>query len=415
MKIAVVGGGISGLAAAYLLNRAHEIEVFERSDYAGGHANTVNVDADGRDLGLDTGFIVYNEHTYPGFSGLLHELGVATNVGDMSISVRCRACRVEYSSRGLGGMLAQRSNVLRSARWRLGWDILRFFRDTRRVLSTGSYEQATLDAFLEDRGYSGEFVRHFIVPLASAVWSTPPAAVGDLPARYFLAFLQNHGIIGLQPAFVWRTVRGGSREYVRRLTASFDCRVRLSTPVRAVWRDAEGVRIAFADGRERGFDKVVLACHADQALKLLADPSNAEKRALGGFSYTVNRAILHTDSAMLPHRPAARASWNYATDDCRLGGTVLGMTYHLNRLQALDEPVDYCVSLNASVAPATVIRELAYEHPAYSFETLAAQQALSSLNGTRHTYYAGAHLGYGFHEDGFQSGVRVAALLGVPA
>lgn len=414
MKIAVVGGGVSGLTAAYLLNRTHDIELFEQNDYAGGHAHTVVAEVGGRELGLDTGFIVYNDHTYPGFSGLLRELGVATNESDMSISVRCRACRVEYSSRGLGGMLAQRSSVLRPARWPLGWDTLRFFRDTRRVLREGSYEQATLDAFLRDRRYSGEFVRHFMVPLASAVWSTPPAAIGELPARYFLGFLQNHGIIGLQPAFVWRTVRGGSREYVRRLTASFDYRVRLSTPVRAVWRDAEGVRITLDDGRERAFDKVVLACDADQALKLLADPSKEERRALGGFSYTANRAILHTDSAMLPRRPAARASWNYATDDCRGGGGMLGMTYHLNRLQALDEPVDYCVSLNARVAPAAVICDMTYEHPAYTFGTLAAQQALASVNGARHTYYAGAHLGYGFHEDGFQSGVRVAALLGVP-
>jgi len=262
MKIAVVGGGVSGLTAAYLLNRAHEVEVFERSDYAGGHANTVVVDAGGRDLGLDTGFIVYNDHTYPGFSGLLRELGVETKAGDMSISVRCRACRLEYSSRGLRGMLAQRSNVLRPARWSLGRDILRFFRDTRRVLREGSHQQATLGAFLREQRYSNEFVRHFVMPLASAVWSTPPGAVNDLPAHYFLGFLQNHGIIGLQPAFVWRTVSGGSREYVRRLTASFDCRVRLSTPVRAVRRDAEGVQVVLADGRERGFDKVVLACHA---------------------------------------------------------------------------------------------------------------------------------------------------------
>jgi predicted NAD/FAD-binding protein len=414
MKIAIVGGGVSGLTAAYLLNRKHDIEVFEQNDYAGGHANTVLAAVGGRELGLDTGFIVYNEHTYPGFSGLLRELSVETKAGDMSISVRCRACRLEYSSRGLRGMLAQRSSVLRPARWSLGRDILRFFRDTRRVLREGSHQQATLRVFLREQRYSNEFVRHFVMPLASAVWSTPPGAVGDLPARYFLAFLQNHGIIGLQPAFVWRTVSGGSREYVRRLTASFDRRVRLSTPVRAVRRDAEGVQIVLADGRERGFDKVVLACHADQALHLLADPSDEERRALASFSYTVNRAVLHTDAAMLPRLSAARASWNYVTDDCRLAGNVLGMTYHLNRLQALDEPVDYCVSLNAEVTPSAVLREMIYEHPAYTFGTLAAQQALSSLNGERHTYYAGAHLGYGFHEDGFQSGAGVAAMLGVP-
>jgi predicted NAD/FAD-binding protein len=415
MKIAVVGAGISGLTAAYLLNRKHDIEVFERNDYAGGHANTVVADVGGRHVGLDTGFIVYNDHTYRGFSGLLRELGVATKAGDMSISVRCGACRLEYSSRGVRGMLAQPSNLLRPARWGLGRDILRFFRDTRRALREGSYDQATLDLFMREQRYGGEFVRHFLLPLAAAVWSTPAGSVGDLPARYFLEFLQNHGIIGLQPAFVWRTVSGGSREYVRRLTASFDCRVRLSTPVRAVRRDADGVRVVLADGCERSFDKIVLACHADQALRLLADASVDEEAALRGFSYTVNRAVLHTDASMLPRRYAARASWNYATDDCRVPDGTLGMTYHLNRLQVLDEPVEYCVSLNAGVAPAAVIRGLTYEHPAYTFGTLAAQQALLSLNGTRHTYYAGAHLGYGFHEDGFQSGVRVAALLGVLA
>jgi predicted NAD/FAD-binding protein len=415
MKIAVVGAGISGLTAAYLLNRKHEIELLERNDYAGGHANTVGIDVNGRDLGLDTGFIVYNDHTYPGFSGLLRELGVATNAGDMSLSVRCRACRLEYSSRGLFGMLAQRSNAFRPARLGLGLDILRFFRDTRRVCREGGYEQATLHEFLCAQRYGGEFVRHFIVPLASAVWSTPSGSVGNLPVRYFLGFLQNHGIVGLQPAFVWRTVKGGSREYVRRLTASFDFRVRLSTPVRAVRRNVAGVRVMLANGSEREFDKIVLACHADEALDLLADPSDEENDALRGFAYTVNRAVLHTDASMLPRRAPARASWNYMTDDCRAPRGALGMTYHLNRLQSLDEPVEYCVSLNASVAPSAVIREMTYEHPAYTFGALAAQQALLRLNGERHTYYAGAHLGYGFHEDGFQSGARVAALLGAQA
>jgi predicted NAD/FAD-binding protein len=396
------------------LHRSYQVELFEREDYAGGHANTLAIDAGGRELGLDTGFMVFNDHTYPGFSRLLRELGVATQPGDMSISVRCRACQLEYSSRGLNGMLAQRSNAFRPARWRLGWDILRFYRDTRRVLRDGSCEQATLAVFLQEKGYGAEFARHFLLPLASAVWSMPPGTVGDMPATYFLRFLQNHGIIGLQPAFVWRTVRGGSREYVRRLTESFGCRLQLSTPVRAVRRDDCGVQLRLAGGCEQVFDKVVMACHADQALRLLADPSREEEAALDGFSYTVNRAVLHTDASMLPQRPAARASWNYATDDCRRAGGTLGMTYHLNRLQALDEPTDYCVSLNADVAPAAVIRTMTYEHPAYTFSTLAAQQALARLNGQRHTYYAGAHLGYGFHEDGFQSGVRVAKQLGVP-
>lgn len=415
MKIAIVGAGVSGLSAAYLLHRAHDIVLFERNDYAGGHANTVGVAADGRDVGLDTGFIVYNEHTYPGFSSLLRELQVPTKTGDMSLSVRCHACRLEYSSRGLAGMLAQRSGVFRPDRWRLGVDILRFYRDTRRALRDSQGAAGTLAEFVHAHRYSGEFVRHFLTPLVAAVWSTPPGSIRDFPARYMLGFLQNHGIIGLQPAYAWRTVEGGSRAYVRRMTATFACRMRLSTPVRAVRRDVDGVEVALADGSACRFDKVVLACHADEALRLLADASPAEQQALGGFAYSENHAVLHTDSSMLPVRAAARASWNYVTDDCRGPQVTLGMTYHLNRLQALDEPVDYCVSINgaAATSPRGVIREMTYAHPTYTQGTLAAQEALRRLNGVRHTYFAGAHLGYGFHEDGFQSGVRVAALMGV--
>lgn len=415
MKIGIVGAGIAGLTAAYLLNRAHDIELIERNDYAGGHANTIAVDAgDGRTIGLDTGFIVYNEHTYPGFTKLLRELNVATKPGDMSLSVRCRWCCMEYSSRGLGGMLAQRRNLGRPNRWLLGYDILRFYRDTRRAVSGGAYADATIDDFVRDRGYGGEFVRHFLLPLASAVWSTPSDEAGTFPLRYFLSFLTNHGIIGLQPAHRWRTIEGGSQNYVRAMTASFPCRTRLSAPVRAIVRDCDGVSVMLDGGERRRYDKIVLACHADEALRLLGDASCQETVALGGFSYTANAAVLHTDAARLPGRAAARASWNYVTDDCRSGGAPLGMTYHLNRLQALDEPVDYCVSLNAAgIDPATILREMTYEHPRYTFETLAAQQAIERLQGARHTYFAGAHLGYGFHEDGVASGERVAREFGL--
>jgi predicted NAD/FAD-binding protein len=414
MKIAVVGAGIAGLTAAYLLNRGHEVELFERNDYAGGHANTVTIDAGDRPLGLDTGFIVYNEHTYPGFTKLLETLKVGTTAGDMSISVRCRACRMEYSSRGLGGMLADRTNLLRPGRWRLGVDILRFYRDTRRALAGGGYADATIDEFVREKRYAGEFVRHFLVPLASAVWSTPPGEIGSFPVMYFLRFLSNHGIIGLQPAFVWRTIEGGSQNYVRAMTATFAHDVRLLTPVRGVTRDADGATVCLESGESRRFDKVVMACHANEALRLLGDASDDEQRALAGFSYTANLAVLHTDASMLPKRARARASWNYTTDDCRGAGGVLGMTYDLNRLQALDEAQTYCVSLNAQgVRPETIMREMQYDHPRYTFETLAAQQAVERINGARHTYFAGAHLGHGFHEDGFQSGARVAAGFGI--
>ena len=414
MKIGIIGSGIAGLTATYLLNRAHEVELLERNDYAGGHANTVTVDAGGRELGLDTGFIVYNEHTYPGFTKLLRELHVATKPGDMSLSVRCNACRMEYSSRGIGGMLAQRSNLARPRRWLLGYDILRFYRDATRALGSAAHADATIDDFVRARRYGGEFVQHFLLPLASAVWSTPSHNVGAFPLRYFLAFLVNHGIIGLQPAHRWRTIEGGSKRYVRAMTDTFPCRVRLSTPVWRVMRDCAGVHVLLENGERRRYDKIVLACHADEALRLLGDADGAEERALGGFSYTTNRAILHTDVSRLPARTAARASWNYVTDDCRGAGASLGMTYHLNRLQALDEPVDYCVTLNASgIRPDTILKEMTYEHPQYTFETLAAQEAVERLQGARHTYFAGAHLGYGFHEDGVASGERVGREFGI--
>ena len=415
MKIGIIGAGIAGLTAAYLLNRAHDVELLERNDYAGGHANTITVDAGGgRELGLDTGFIVYNERNYPGFTKLLRELNVATKPGDMSLSVRCRSCRMEYASRGLGGMLAQRGNLARPRRWLLGYDILRFYRDTRSALVGATPTDATIADFVRERRYGAEFVRHFLLPLASAVWSTPSDEVGTFPLRYFLSFLTNHGIIGLKPAHQWRTIEGGSKRYVRAMIESFPCRTRLSAPVRKILREADGVSVLLDGGERRRYDKIVLACHADEALRMLGDASCQEERALGAFAYTSNRAVLHTDASRLPRRPAARASWNYVTDDCRGSGAPLGMTYHLNRLQALDEPIDYCVSLNAAgIDPDTILREMTYEHPRYTFETLAAQQAVEHLQGARHTYFAGAHLGYGFHEDGLASGERVARDFGI--
>lgn len=415
MRIAVIGAGVSGLTAAYLLGRAHHVELFERNGYAGGHAHSVIVPGRRGPVALDTGFLVYNERTYPGFTRLLRELGVATQASDMSLGVRCDACGIEYSSRGLRGMLAQGWRGMRPGSITLGYDILRFYRDARRTLRDGVAGDETLAQFLRRRRYGGAFVRHFIMPLAAAVWSTPTAEVDDFPARYFLRFLLNHGIIGLQPAFVWRTVRGGSRVYVDALLREARCRVMLDAPVRAVRRCRGGVEVVTDAGDARSFDRVVLACHADEALAMLGeDADDGERAALAGFEYTSHPVTLHTDERLLPRRAAARASWNYWTADCR-HPAALGMTFHLNRLQALDEPQEYCVSLNAAgcVRPERVIAGMTYAHPRYTFWTLAAQRAVEALQGARNTYYAGAHLGYGFHEDGLQSAVRVAGALGV--
>jgi predicted NAD/FAD-binding protein len=413
VKIAVVGAGISGLTAAYLLNRAHDVELFERNAYAGGHANTVVVSDSGAKVALDTGFIVYNEDNYPGFTRLLRELNVSTQASEMSLGVSCQSCRLEYSSRGLRGMLAQRTNIARPPRWMLGVDILRFYRDTRRVLRRGPFQTDTLGEYLRARRYSGEFSRHFLVPLAAAVWSTSPRQALDFPLRHFLQFLTNHGIIGLQPANKWRTVAGGSRNYIRAMLDTFPGQTHLAAPPTRIERRPDSVHVQLASGECRSFDQVVLACHADEALALLVDPSEAERRALGAFSYTSNRVVLHSDVSLLPARPAARGSWNYATRDCR-SDSALAMTYHLNRLQALSGTRDYCVSVNPRhIHPGKIIQEMTYDHPQYTFETLEAQQVMERINGERRTWYAGAHLGYGFHEDGLASGARVAAAFGI--
>jgi predicted NAD/FAD-binding protein len=415
VRIAIVGAGISGLTAAYLLSRAHEVELFERNDYAGGHTNTVTLETPSGELGLDTGFIVYNETTYPGFTRLLAGLGVATQPSEMSLAVSCRPCDLEYSSRGARGMLAQPINLARPRRWRFAWDIYRFFRTAGAAMTSENLGDATLSDFISRERYGSEFRRHFVVPLVAAVWSTPPHEADAFPAQHFLRFIHNHGLIGRTRGLRWRTVSGGSQTYVKRLLAAFPGRTRLSAPVTAVRRGAADVQVMVAGGEWRTFDKVVLACHADEALALLVDPGDEERSALAAFTYTPNRIVLHTDATVLPKRKAARASWNYTTADCRRPGAPLALTYHLNRLQAIGPGVDYCVSVNPRlpICPESVIRELSYDHPRFTFETIAAQKRIEALNGERHTYFAGAHLGYGFHEDGFQSAVRVARHLGV--
>ncbi len=418
MRVAIVGAGISGLAAAYLLRTAHDVEVFERNDYPGGHSNTIHVEGESGSIALDTGFVVYNEKTYPGFTRLLRELGAPTQPSEMSLSVTCRACRLEYGSRGsrgITGKLAQQGNIARPGRWLLGFDIKRFFRDDQRAVEEGSYSTATLGEFLKAKRYGGEFRRHFIIPLASAVWSMTPDDVWGFPVLYLLKFLQNHGLIGADAAPEWRTVTGGSGEYVRRMVAALPNGVHLSTPVRRVYRSTQGVDLLLATGETRRFDRVVMACPAHRTRSLLADASPEERAALSLFKYTTNRVLLHTDTSVLPASREAWSSWNYSTEDCRGDAGTLRMTYHLNRLQAIPGDRHYCVSVNpdGSVRRETVLRELEDEHPQYTFATMEGQRRLEKLNGTRGTFFAGAHLGYGFHEDGFASGARVAEMLGV--
>ncbi|MGE0057773.1 MAG: NAD(P)/FAD-dependent oxidoreductase [Dehalococcoidia bacterium] len=414
MKVAIVGAGVSGLVTAYILSRNHDVTIFERNAYFGGHSNTVSTTGPGGDVHLDTGFLVYNEPAYPQFSRLLAELGVATQPSDMSFSVTCEACDLQYSSRGIAGFLSKPRSLLSPAGYRLGRDIIRFYRDAPRSIDSTELEGLTIDGYLHLRGYSSEFKRHFIVPLAAAVWSSPPDEIDAFPAAYMLRFLYNHGLVGGgNERWRWRTVSGGSRAYVKAITDRLPNAL-AKTAVQRVIRGASGIELTVDGGnRVERCDVVVLACHADEALALLADADDRERDALSRFSYTHNHIVLHTDGTLLPAKNAARASWNYLTDDCRRPSADLALTYHLNRLQSVWDGTDYCVSVNPRrpIDPRTIIGEFNYDHPRYTFGTLEGQRSVQQINGLRRTFFAGAHLGHGFHEDGVASAYRVAALI----
>jgi predicted NAD/FAD-binding protein len=356
------------------------------------------VDVRGGDdrLAVDTGFIVHNAVNYPRLLKLFEELGVATQDSEMSLAVSCAGCGLEFSSRR-----PHRSG-------RLLPEILRFQRTAEAVIARDEHAGSTLARFVASEQYSERFAHHFLVPLCSAIWSAPPDAALDFPARYAVSFLSNHGVLGLRH-FRWRTVTGGSRQYVRALLGRFGGRLHLDG-VRTIERDADGVTLRTGDGQARRFDRVVVATHADEALALLAAPTGEERRLLGSFAFTVNETVLHTDVRFLPRSRALRAAWNYQLATCAPEGTHPTMTYSMNRLQRLTEDEEYCVTLNRGreIDESKVIARFDYTHPQYSFTSLAAQSELGSLNGPNHTAFAGAWQGYGFHEDGLVSGQRAA-------
>ena len=413
LRVAVVGAGISGLSAAYLLSRRHRVELFEKDRRLGGHAHTHTVEHEGRPFDVDSGFLVYNHRTYPHFSRLLAELGVGGHPSDMSFSVDCRRCRLLYSTRGLNGLFTQRRRVVDPGYLRMLASIPRFNRRARALLDSPGGPEATLGQFLEEGRSPDAFARHFMLPLVGAVWSSSAADVRGFAARPLLRFMDNHGWLDIDPPRWW-TISGGSRRYVEAIAARLGRSVHAGCGVLTVQRDPDGVRVLTERGEWRRFDRVVLATHADQALGLLADPSADEVRLLGAFRYSRNRTLLHTDASVLPRSPRAWASWNMATSDCRREGAPVSLTYHLNRLQSRPGPTQFCVSLNLErePAPGTVLAEMDYTHPILDATAVAAQPGLRRLSGQRHTFFAGAHMRYGFHEDGLMSGMKVAEALG---
>ncbi len=408
MSIAIIGTGISGLVAAHHLHKAHDITLFEANDYVGGHTATVTVAQDGRSYDVDTGFIVFNDWTYPNFIALLDELDVASQPSAMSFSVRCEQTGLEYNGTSLNTMFAQRRNLMRPSFLKMIRDILRFHREAPATIGDAS-APATLGEFLKERSYGRRFVEHYLVPMGSAVWSTDPERFLQIPLRFFVSFFQNHGMLSVDERPQWRVVRGGSRRYVDAITRPFTDRIRLSTPVVAVARTASGVDVRTAAGSQR-FDHVVFATHSDAALRLLRDPSPDERDILRALPYQSNDVVLHTDQTLMPRVRRAWAAWNYHVQPDTSRATV---TYNLNILQSLPSHAPFLVTLNrtGAIAPDKVLRRFTYDHPLFTTESIAAQQRWSEISGSRNTHYCGAYWFNGFHEDGVNSALRVVRAL----
>lgn len=410
-RIAVIGSGISGLSAAYYLSRRNEVHLFERDNRVGGHTHTVMVDSSNGSIPVDTGFIVHNDRTYPNFCRLMNQLGVETQPSDMSFAVTALNGTFEYASHGLAGFFAQKSNYFSPRHYTLLREILRFNRNAPKILNDPQAEGQTLGAFLDAGRYAPVFVDRYLIPMAGAVWSMAPEAMPEFPAQTLIRFMQNHGMLGIDTHPKWKVIRGGSHSYLGPITAPFQHRIAQDTTITFVDRSEQGVTIHIQGQPARQFDEVVFACHGDQILPLLTTPTETERDVLSCFTTTRNETCLHTDAALLPKRGAARASWNYLLGD---SGKVT-VTYHMNRLQSLSTPEDYCITLNASgtLDRSKVLRTMVYEHPLYTRAAIRAQQRWNEISGKHHTHFCGAYWFYGFHEDGVRSGMRVAEALGV--
>ena len=407
MKIAIVGTGIAGNVAAFKLRQEHEITVFESAAYVGGHTNTVDVYEDGVEHAVDTGFIVFNDRTYPNFIQLLSDIGQESQPSQMSFSVQAEDKGIEYSGSSLNALFAQRKNIVRPPFYRMIRDILRFNGNTLPNINQVD-ESEKLGDYLAQNGYGDEFVDHYLVPMAAAIWSAEPKSVMDMPVKFLLRFFANHGLLQIKDRPQWRVITGGSREYVNKLVGGHRDRIRLNSPVQSIRRVDDRVELHSATGGKEIFDYVFVACHSDQALALLDDATPAEREVLGAIRYQQNEAILHTDESLMPKRRKAWAAWNYHIP--RDSTCHVAVTYNMNILQGLTTASQYMVTLNndRNIAPEDIIRRISYEHPVYSQGSVAAQQRQAELNEDR-TFFCGAYWRSGFHEDGVVSALNALA------
>ena len=410
MRIAIIGSGISGLTAAYLLNHDHEITLYEANDHIGGHTHTHDIEIEGKIWAVDSGFIVYNERTYPNFIRILDELGVERKPTRMGFSVKSVSNDLEYAGHSLDGLFSQRRNLIRPSFWRMIKSILRFKKESEEQLNELPLDM-TIGSFLEKNHYPSEFIEHFIIPMGAAIWSTMPNMMTEIPAVFFIRFFQNHGILAIKDKPTWWVINGGSKNYVKKMTASFTDRIMVSTPVKRVKRNDSIEIIAGSPQHMTRFDAVVFACHSDQALALLADPSYAENEILRAITYQKNDVLLHTDHSVLPTRRKAWSSWNYQLDSDP--ERPVALTYNMNILQGLESSVTFCVTLNdpQAVSPDRIIKEITYHHPLITVESISAQKRKNEISGVNNTYYCGAYWHNGFHEDGVVSAMDACELL----
>jgi len=408
-NIAIIGSGVSGLTAAYLLSKKHQVTVFEKNDYIGGHTATVDIEKNGKPYAIDTGFIVFNDKTYPNYLALLAEIGIGKQATEMSFSVHNCQTGLEYNGHNLDTLFAQRRNLLKPTFWVLVKEILRFNKLCKHIYEQNTYQAGlTLGAFLTANKFNAFFAEHYILPMGAAIWSSSLEQMEDFEFRFFVQFFHNHGLLNIADRPQWYVVPEGSRSYLTPLCAPFKDRIHLNSQITQITRSNNKVQIAFSDSSTQEFDEVVMACHSDQALALLADANVQETSILSAMPYSENSVVLHTDIALLPNREKAWASWNYQLSDDR--SKPASVTYNMNILQGISSDETFCVTLNQKEAidPAKILREFVYHHPIFSSESIKAQQQRALICGHQHTHFAGAYWHNGFHEDGVKSAVEVA-------